>query len=396
MGPAGRSQALAASGESVLWSFGGSDDGAYPYAGLINVRDALYGTTLDGGAYGGGAVFKLTPPKRGETEWSESVLWSFGGAGDGDVSYADLINVRGSLYGTTQIGGAHGQGVVFKLTPPARGETQWSESVLWSFGGSGDGRNPSAGLINLRGSLYGTTLNGGANGIGAVFKLTPPKHGETEWSESVLWSFGGSGDGAGPFAGLINLRGSLYGTTHGGGANRSGVVFKLTPPSHGQTQWSENVLWSFGGSGDGAGPFAGLINLRGSLYGTTRNGGANSIGALFKLTPPKRGETEWSESVLWSFGGGGDGKNPSAGLINLRGTLYGTTLNGGANGGGVVFKLTPPSHGQTQWSESVPWSFGGPVGDNPFAGLINVRGALYGTTYAGGAKGTGTVFKVSP
>jgi uncharacterized repeat protein (TIGR03803 family) len=116
---------------------------------------------------------------------------------------------------------------------------------------------------------------------------------------------------------------------------RAGCVQALAAPS-------ESVLWSFGGTGDGYVPFAGLINLRGSLYGTTVDGGAHGLGVVFKLTPPARGQTQWSESVLWSFSGiGGDGLDPSASLINLRGALYGTTLEGGIDLGGTVFKLVP-------------------------------------------------------
>jgi uncharacterized repeat protein (TIGR03803 family) len=320
----------------------------------------LYGTTFDGGMYGDGTVFELRPPTSGHTQWSESVLWSFlGPTGDGAFPVAGLIADRlGNLYGTTEEGGTNclpgGCGTVFELRPPSRQQTHWSESLLWSFGAtSTDGDGPYAGLTaDQWGNLYGTTFGGGMHGYGAVFQLRPPAGPQTQWSESVLWSFGAtSTDGVEPYAGLIADRsGNLYGTTFEGGMNGDGTVFELRPPAGAQTQWSESVLWSFlGATGDGALPYAGLIADRwGNLYGTTEEGGANdNSGTVFELRPPAGPQTQWSESLLWSFGATGDGKYPYAGLIaDQWGNLYGTTLDGGANclpgGCGTVFELSLP------------------------------------------------------
>jgi uncharacterized repeat protein (TIGR03803 family) len=180
-----------------------------------------------------------------------------------------------------------------------------------------------------------------------VFQLTPPGPGQTDWSESVLWNFGGASDGAGPSCDLIKVGGSLYGTTYGGGSNFKGTVFKLTPPASGNTGWSESVLWNFGGASDGSGPLAGLINLGGKLYGTTYTGGDYSLfpaggGTVFELAPPAPGQTAWLERVRWPFGGSGDGLRPQqADLMAVGGNLYGTTYNGGANDNGTVFEVTP-------------------------------------------------------
>ena len=166
-----------------------------------------------------------------------------------------------------------------------------SERVLWSFGASGDGTFPFAPLIADRwGNLYSTTSNGGASNVGTVFELSPPLRQQTQWRESVLWSFGANGAGGyGSEAGLIvDQWRNLYGTTEVGGANGSsaGTVFELSPPPGQQTQWRESVLWSFGASGDdGRLPFAGLIaDQWGNLYGATVNGGANgsNVGTVFK------------------------------------------------------------------------------------------------------------------
>jgi uncharacterized repeat protein (TIGR03803 family) len=182
-----------------------------------------------------------------------------------------IADEQGALYGTTAFGGngncvPNGCGTVFKLTPPGKGQSAWTETVLHSFQGSSssDGFLPEAGvIIDKEGALYGTRFVGGSNncepdGCGTVFKLTPPTKGQKTWTETVLHSFQGGNDGYFSYAGLIaDKRGALYGTTFGGG-RLYGTVFKLTPPAPGQNTWTETVLHSFTGS-DGAFPYAGLI-----------------------------------------------------------------------------------------------------------------------------------------
>jgi uncharacterized repeat protein (TIGR03803 family) len=452
--------------ETVRWSFGASGDGQAPQSGLIaDAGGDLYGTTEEGGANDNGTVFELTPTENanGQTQWSETVLWSFGATGDGQAPQSGLIaDASGNFYGTTNQGGANGLGTVFELSPPTGGQTQWNETVLWSFGAAGDGQAPQSSLIaDANGNLYGTTDAGGANSQGTVFELTPPVSGQTQWSETVLWSFGASGDGQDPESGMIaDASGNLYGTTEAGGANSQGTVFKLTPPVSGQTKWSETVLWSFGAAGDGRASEGSLIaDSSDNLYGTTDAGGANSQGTVFKLTPPVSGQTKWSETVLWSFGGSGDGQDPESGLIaDASGNLYGTTDSGGANDSGAVIKIetsamfptptptvtptatatltatptatpsgiasatatptatptaaaTPTATATATTSatptptptgtpiENVLWSFG-PNSDGQFPGSAGViedtKGNLYGNTYAGGTTGQGALFELSP
>ncbi|MGB8901273.1 MAG: choice-of-anchor tandem repeat GloVer-containing protein, partial [Methylocella sp.] len=363
-----------------------------------------------------GTVFKLTPPAKGQTAWNEIVLYRFTGGNDGSEPVAGLIaDKEGALYSTTAFGGT-GTGTVFKLTPPAKGQTAWKETVLYRFTGGSDGIEPRAGLLaDKEGALYGTTQSGGGtincNGnCGTVFKLTPPAKGQTVWEETVLYSFcslSNCSDGNAPFAGvMLDDQGALYGTTQLGGIDNAGTVFKLTPPSKGQTAWKETVLYSFTGGSDGANPQGNLIaDMEGTLYGTTYAGGGKSSGTMFKLTPPAKGQTGWKETVLYSFcalSSCVDGNHPPAGLIADReGALYGTTVGGGinpgSNGGGTVFKLTPPSEGQTAWKETVLYSFtGGSDGAAPQAGLIaDKHGALYTTTVAGGSGSFGTVLKLT-
>ena len=424
--------------ENVLWNFGAgafgvpTDDGVGPAAGLIADRwGNLYGTTEQGGtcSVGGcGTVFELSPPRGTQQQWRERVLWSFGLTnGDGQTPAAALIaDQSGNLYGTTANGGAdsscaNGCGTVFEVSPPVSQQAQWRERVLWSFGASGDGSAPVASLIaDKAGNLYGTTSGGGANsacadgGCGTVFELSPPASRQTQWREQVLWSFGGSGDGSAPAASLIaDKAGNLYGTTSRGGANSAcanipigngcGTVFQLTPPPGRQTQWREQVLWSFGASGDGYTPRAGLIaDGRGNLYGTTSGGGANDscffgfgCGTVFELSSSLGSSTQWREHIVWNFATTiDDGVQPVAGLLSDKwGNLYGTTEFGGTNacffGCGTAFELSPPARQQSEWSEQVLWEFGADDdGDNPEANLIaDPRRNLYGTTFYGGANG---------
>jgi uncharacterized repeat protein (TIGR03803 family) len=313
----------------------------------------LYGTTGAGGVYGGGTVFELTPPGTNSGPWTESILWNFDNAfltGPYQPEGSLIMDTSGNLYGTTSQGspycvssGTVCGGTVFELKPPATKGGNWSELVLWNFGEGLDGFAPFAGLImDMSGNLYGTAYGGGASSSGMVFELTPPTTRSGNWNGLVLWNFGGqSDDGVAPYAGLImDASGNLYSTTYQGGTNGEGTVFELTPNGG----WSESLLWSFGGSGaDGQNPYAGLItDTGGNLYGTTQyGGGASSAGTVFKLTPPTISGGNWGESVLWSFGNGTDGVQPKAGLImDASRNLYGTTIAGGAYGGGTVFEVS--------------------------------------------------------
>lgn len=350
---------------SVLYNFLGGTDGQYPYAGLVNVEGTLYGTTPSGGTNNAGTVFTITPAGK------ETVLYRFHGPPDGQEPLADLIDVNGTLYGTTYLGGANNFGTVYSITKSG------AESVLHSFGTGADGQGPYARLVNVNGTLYGTTLAGGANNLGTVYSIT------TSGTETVLHRFGSGSDGVQPFSGLIGLKGTLYGTTSGGGANclssgGCGTVFSITPSG------TETVLHSFSGS-DGQYPNGRLIDVKGTLYGTTSLGGISGDGTVFKIT------TSGMETVLYRFSGS-DGAGPYGSLIDVKGTLYGTTAGGGANDVGTVFAISLSGK-----KETVLHSFGaGSDGTSPVAGLIDVKGTLYGTTYLGGTSNAGTVFTIAP
>jgi len=354
--------------EKVLHSFTGTPDGSLPYAGLVlDAKGNIHGTTSQGGKNGFGTVFKVTPSGK------ETVLYSFEGQPDGAYPWGTLIlDAKGNMYGTTSQGGTYNDGTVFKLTPSGK------ETVLHSFS-VGDGETPYAGLVaDQKGIMYGTTYYGGAYQGGVVFKIT------SSGKETVMHSFSGyPTDGYNPHAAIIlDGEGNVYGTTFSGGPFNNGTVFKVTPP------YKETVLYSFGGTPDGANPQAALgFDEEGNLYGTTYNGGTGNLGAVFELT------ASGAESILYSFMGNGDGANPAAGLISgKQGNLYGTTVNGGGGGYGTVFELLAPSYEE----ENQLYSFSSSDGANPYAGLVfDQKGRLLGTTLKGGIPNLGTVFRLT-
>jgi uncharacterized repeat protein (TIGR03803 family) len=372
---------------SLLYSFQCSPDGKTPESGLVQDSSGnLYGTTVNGGQYGYGTVFKMT------LGGAETVLHSFAGP-PSDGGYPDYggltLDAAGNLYGTTSGGGQFGGGTVFNVTATG------TESVLYNFcsrPGCQDGGGPLGGIVrDSAGNLYGTTVTGGTDGIccsyGTVFKLTPGG------TESVLHTFEfSSTDGAFPSGNLTgDPSGNLYGTTQAGGAYTVGTVFEVS------ANGAESLLYSFKGSPtDGALPLGGslLRETSGNLYGVTEIGGADGTGVVFKLTP------EGTESVLLDFNGTGGGA-PLDGLAkDAAGNLYGTTYADGSGtscvsyGCGVLFGLT------TTGTEIVLHNFtlsSSSDGANPYGGVVrDPSGNLYGTLAYGGALGCGAVFKFTP
>jgi uncharacterized repeat protein (TIGR03803 family) len=328
--------------ESLIYSFTGGADGGTPYGGLvIDSAGNLYGTTFTGGASSMGTVFELRLGSGGT--WTETVLHSFTGGSDGAFPYAGLILKDNNLAGTTEQGGTGTAcfvgscGTVFALT---HGKTGWREQVLYSFLGGSDGGVPFGGLVlDKADNLYGTTTQYGAAGHGAVFEL---KRGLGGFTESTLYSFTGGADGSYPEGGLIfDPAGNLYGTTSVGGTSSLGTVFQLKPNNG---SWTLTTLHTFTGSPDGGVPEAGLVLMGNAVYGTTFNGGTGSTcgpfggmpcGTVFKLTIA-------GETVVYSFAGTPDAALPESSLIlDKSGNLYGTGLGGGTIGFGAVFEITP-------------------------------------------------------
>lgn len=271
------------------YDFTGAGDGAEPDGNVVlDSAGSLYSTTYRGAA-GYGTVFKMTPSGN---SWTEQTLHTFTGGNDGGNPLAGLIMDRyGNLYGTTVYGGSYNAGTVFKLHNTGN---NWIETVLYAFtadpNGS-DGAGPQgAPTLDSAGNVYGTTftnLNSGSNwGFGGIYKLSPwpttrqATSASGQWQITWLHHFTGGDDGGWPYAGVTFDRvGNLYGTTGVAGAYARGVVFKLTP-----SPWSESVLWNFTGGNDGSNPESGIIlDNSGDLYGTTVGGGSGA-GVIFEVT----------------------------------------------------------------------------------------------------------------
>jgi uncharacterized repeat protein (TIGR03803 family) len=399
------SLAVRAAGETVLYNFQGGADGATPEGTLIaDASGALYGTTTYGGVYGCafnagcGTVFKLT---RQGSNYTHSVLYAFAGGTDGDGPGSGVVaDSQGALYGTTEYGGANGDGTVFKLTPSG---SSYSESVLYSFAGGVDGDAPLAGLtIDSSGDLFGATLLGGGysvncttgSGCGTIFEL---KHSGAAYSERILVKFHGGRDGATPGSPPLIVGKNLYGTAATGGGAPScgsapintgcGTIYELSPSGG---AYALHILYHFAGAPhDAANPFAGLALAKdGSFYGLGQYGGVDNAGAMFVLRFSKKGI---SERLLHSLGKGGDGSYPVATLaLGRYGALYGTSeYSAGSLDEGAVFDVQPPR------AEQLLFHFpGGTGGAYPIGGILVGSDALYGTaTYGGSApSAAGIVF----
>lgn len=369
-------QSVQAQTFKVLYNFTGSADGGSPYGSLVrDTAGNLYGTTEADGAAGAGTVFKVN---KGGTY---TVLYRFKGGPDGANPYVGVIrDAAGNLYGTTANGGASGLGTVFKLTKTGK------ETVLYSFAGGSDGCYPYGGLLrDAAGNLYGTTEVCGASGVGTVFKLT------NTGKETVLHSFaGGSSDGEFPsFTSLLmDTSGNLYGVAEQGGTDNLGVVYKLSKSG------KLKVLYSFaGGTSDGCDVFGTpFMDAEGNLYGTANACGSAHVGIVWKVS--QKGK----ETVLHNFtAGSSDGAEPIAGVImDANGNLYGDTYQGGSANLGTVYKLNKTG------KVTLLHTFTGPDGDYPYSGVIrDSAGNLYGTTLHGGSgqqcqNGCGTVWKLQP
>ncbi len=393
---------------TVLHNFTGAGDGGTPFAGLtMDATGNLYGAAADGGVqscashqgFGCGTVFKLT--KR--SDWSFSLLYTFQGNNDGAYPLGGVtIGRDGSLYGTTAVGGGDGCavgvlggcGTVYHLQPRARfcGTVlcPWTETVLYRFPGAAAGFFPEdAVTFDSAGNLYGTTNEGSiSDGGGVVFELTPS---DPAWTETVLHEFTGIGsDGSLPTSGVIfDSAGNLYSTTSAGGINEGGLLYQLIP---GGSEWTLNPLYSF--QFPNIIPYGGVIaDGAGNLYGTTVLG--NGAGSVFEMVA--HGGV-WTYQLLYALPGPVGAWGPTANLaMDAAGNLYGTTYNGGGSpnchlGCGTIFELSP---GNGSWLYTVLHEFTGSEGSLPWGGIVvDTNGNLYGTTTMGGTYNEGVVWEL--
>jgi uncharacterized repeat protein (TIGR03803 family) len=325
---------------NTLHTFNGYD-GRAPQAGVVfGPGGTLYGTTIYGGAagncfeFGCGVVYALRGPRSAcrtvNCPWNESVTYPFSGY-DGDQPNFVLpaFDQAGNIYGTTCEGGDFEIGNVFQLSRSGGG---WIATNIHSFN-IDDGACPVSGVIlDAAGNVYGDAYFGTPN----VYRLSPSGSG---WTFTILYAFSPSqGAPIGPVT--MDAAGNLYGTTLQGGSNGGGTVFKLTPSGG---TWTYTELYSFTGQ---YGPYAGVtMDAAGNLYGTTYGEGAFGNGSVFMLT---RNGNNWSYTDLHDFTGGADGANPAAGVsLDANGNLYGTTIFGGTTQGencghgcGVVWEIS--------------------------------------------------------
>jgi uncharacterized repeat protein (TIGR03803 family) len=377
--------------QTMIHSFTFAEGGNPQGALVFDKAGSLYGVT--GGGYG--PIFKLTPQANGQ--WTESTVWAFGSKGDGSYPASGMVfDAAGNLYGATNEGGANGCGTVFRLTPAANGS--WNEKIIYSFGCATNPSNPSGGLIfDGSGNLYGVTANGGAAEYGAVYELVSGSGGA--WTEQTLYEFPGGANGHTPVGALtFDKGGNLYGAADGGSSTACfgpcGVIFELAKDAGGQ--WSQSVVHNFSET-DGNGPLGSLtIDANGNLYGTTISGGAspNGAGTVFELAQGTAGQ--WTERLLWSFTEGLDGAIPRGGaILGSEGKVYATSsMNGGLNGNGTVIELTPTKGGpyKEKTLTNLPDGNGGPT-----AGVTpDGAGNFFGTTSVDGQYGFGTVYEITP
>lgn len=387
----------------VLYSFTGGSDGKNPVGSpmVVDAEGNLYGVTEYGGASGHGSVFELS--RRSDGKWTETVIHSFAGGLDGAIPEWGLTrDGAGNLYGVTTFGGGLGYcpvdgvnefcGTAFELTLRKNG--QWQEDILFRFDyGTKVGGYPEATpALDKSGNLYFVIEAGTGCGssCGSIVELVRPKKGQ--WQEKFLYNFSGP-DGAAPWAPVVFGRGGeLYSTTLSGGEYDAGTVFQLVPTKSGL--WKETVLHSFDPRNyDGGGPTGVLaLDKEGNLYGATPSGGkypcyGYGCGVVYKLD-----HGTWQEHILEYFRSpGGDGSGIA---FDEDGSLRGTRGGDESKDNPIVFRLVPQAGGR--WAERTIYEFGGD--DDPAPGMVipDGSGGYYGTTWAGGDSGYGSVFEIVP
>jgi uncharacterized repeat protein (TIGR03803 family) len=327
----------------------------------------LFGTTLQGGLNGDGTVFELAHGSNTLT-----TLATFDNA-NGKFPFGGLIEDGvGDLFGTTEFGGANGDGTVFEV---AHGSN--TITTIASFTNGADGGQPTTGLVaDSSFDLFGTTTKGGSNHLGTVFEI--PNNGT-----DTIFTLASFSTRIGTASGNLvqDSNGNFFGTTGSGGANNAGTVFELP-----QGSTTLKALASFDAN-NGASPLANSLiedSSTGNLFGTTASGGANGAGSVFELA--QGGKTI---TTLASFNMT-NGQQPVGLVEDSNGNLFGTTASGGANGGGTVFELAQGSSTLATLA-----SLDASTGTPPSAGLVeDSRGNFFGTTTNGGANSAGTVFEL--
>jgi hypothetical protein len=371
--------------------------GDYPAGDLLaDANGELLGTTQLGGANGDGTVFEIANSAGGYAG-SPTTLISFNG-GDGSTPVGSLIAyANGDLFGTTSAGGANADGTVFEIAKTAFGYAS-TPSTLVSFDAA-DGQNPVGSLIaDANGDLFGTTETGGTSAYGTVFEIPRTAAGYAS-TPSTLVSFDAA-DGQNPVGGLIaDASGDLFGTTQAGGDDNSGTVFEIAKTAAGYAT-TPATLVNFGAPNGvtdsiGTGPTGSLItDADGDLFGTTAGGPAGTDGTVFELVKTATGYAG-TPVTLVTFDDT-DGSEPNGSLLaDANGDLFGTTSGGGPDEDGAVFEIARTAAGYASTPTTLI-SFNETDGSDPVGSLIaNASGDLFGTTNIGGTGDAGTVFELT-
>ncbi len=352
------------------FDFDGAANGSTPSGSLMQASDGkLYGMTSAGGANTFGVIFRYNP-----TDSTYSKKFDFDGPANGSTPYGSLMQASdGKLYGMTYTGGQNGFGVIFQYDPSMN-----TEIKKYDFDGN-NGSSPYDLMLASDGKLYGTTNTGGLFGSGILFQYTPSTN-----TFSKKFDFNISQNGITPYGSLMLASdGKLYGMTSGGGANGYGVILQYDP--------STNIYakkFDFDSTANGTTPTGSLIqSADGKLYGMTRLGGANGgFGVIFQYNPSTNIYTK-----KFDFNVTANGRSPNGSLIQASdGKLYGMTINGGANGYGVIFQYDPSANIYTKKFDFDGYN----GGTNPFGSLMQATdGKLYGMTVGGGANNSGVLFQ---
>jgi uncharacterized repeat protein (TIGR03803 family) len=386
---------------TTIYRFLGGANARWPRGGVyVTGNGEVFGTTLyDGDCSTCGVVYRLTPPPKGKTVWTYKILKKFVLYKDGIGPTGPLAFYNGNLYGTTSAGGdtSCGCGTVFRISPTGAYKT------LHVFKPSKLGSTPISGLlIDKDGTMYGNTSAGGAHGSGIIYKLTQAG------GFSILYNFPGNFNGGPQGEMIFGKDGAIYGTQFGGGKYNQGLIFRITKGGSYSVLYNFKGVNQPGNSTDGAQPEGRLVlGKDGTIYGTTTFGGTPSgYGTAWSI---KHVGTKWVYKQLYIFAGQGhnnDANLPHSGFIaGPGGSLYGTGAGGGTYQSGALYQLLPPKPGTTRWTYRTLHSFKGrdPNGDTPYGDITSRLGTIYGENLSGGHVGSsncndgcGTVFTYKP
>lgn len=328
-------------------------------------QEVLTALTSTGGAEGRGTAFSIKTNGSGFAIINSFADW--GKTPNGDL----LANTDGLLYGMTSTGGTYNSGTIFSIT------TTGAINIIRHLNSVTDGATPHGELIRATdGNFYGLTSGGGTNTYGTIFRLSP------DGVYTVLRHLSYATDGTNPRGHLVQAKdGNFYGMTYGGGPNGTGTIFRITPAG------TFTVIKSFNKTTDGGNSYGSLTEGKdGLLYGMTYSGGSFGYGTIFKIT------TSGTYTVIRHLNSASDGAYPQGDLIQASdGNFYGVCYSGGSNGNGTIFKLT------TAGAYTVLRHLSASLdGGNPFGNLYqHTDGFLYGMNRTGGAKTSGTAYRIS-